>query len=107
MNMVLPGRAVEFDQAAMAADQILRDAESEAGAVGAAGDQRIENRVANLRGHARSVVLELDRGDQAMAVRADADIGGRARAQDQPRRSHAAARQRLQGIAAEVQHAPG
>ena len=44
-----PGRAVELDEAAVAAHEILRDTESEAGAVGAPGDERIKNRVANLR----------------------------------------------------------
>ena len=72
-KMVLSRRAVEFDQPAMAADEILRDSQAEACPVGAAGNERIENGVADFRKHAGAVVLELNRGHQPMAPRADAD----------------------------------
>ena len=47
-----PRCAVEFDQAAVATDQILRDAEPKTRAVGAAGNQRIKNGFANFVEHA-------------------------------------------------------
>src|SRR5580658_4737454 len=80
------GRAVELDQAAVAAYEVLRDTEPEARACGAARDERIENRVANVRGHARAVVLELNRGHQPMALPTDADVGRDAGPQGEPRR---------------------
>ena len=58
----------------------------EAGAVGAPGNERIKNGVANLVEHARTVVLELNRGNQPVAMRADADVARGAGAQDQARR---------------------
>ena len=60
--------------------------EPESRAVGAARHQRIENRVADFGGHARTVVLELNGGHQPMALAADADVARDARAQDEARR---------------------
>ncbi len=50
VKMVLARAAVEFDQAVVTADQVLRDGKPEPGALGAAGDQRIEQGVAQLGG---------------------------------------------------------
>src|SRR5882724_3082280 len=81
-----PRSTVEFDQTAMAADEILRYPQPESGAVGAAGNQRIKNGLAELVEDARPVVLELNRRHHAVAVRADADVARRPGPQDQARR---------------------
>ena len=67
VKTVRPGPALELDQAAVAADEVLRDREAEAGAVRAARHERIEDRVLELGRHARPVVLDLDAGDDAVA----------------------------------------
>src|SRR5512139_900683 len=56
------GPAVEFDQPVVATDEVLGDREAEPGAALAAGDQRVEDRVLEVRGHSRAVVLDLDAG---------------------------------------------
>src|SRR6202047_4170049 len=58
--------AVELDQAAVAADQILRYPQAEARAIGASGHQRVKNRVANFRENSRTVVFGLYRGKEQM-----------------------------------------
>src|SRR6185437_2791923 len=93
------GFALEFDEAAIAGYQLLCHRETEAGAIGAAGDQRIEDARAQLFGNARAIVLDLQAGDEAMPGRSDADVGKRARAQHDP----AAGTQRLQGVACHIE----
>ena len=88
----------------MAADEILRYPQTEACSLGAAGHERIENGIADFREHAGTVVLELNRRHQAMPLGTDADTGSRAGSKHHARRPHAAVRQRLNGVAAEVQH---
>src|SRR6188474_1814101 len=76
-----PGPTLELDQAVVAADEVLSYGEAKAGAARAPRHERIEDRVLELRWNARSVVLNLDAGDDAVAAAADARIGERARAQ--------------------------
>jgi len=58
--------AVEFDQPVVATDEVLGDREAEPCRPGG-GDQRVEDRVLEVRGHSRAVVLDLDAGDHAVA----------------------------------------
>ena len=81
MNSGQTGATLELDQAVVATDQVLRDRETEPRAVGASGHERIEQRVAQVVGHAGTVVFELHARDQPVAARADVDVGQRARAQ--------------------------
>src|SRR5262245_15357495 len=53
------GTALELDQAVVTADQVLRDRQTEARAVGTSGHQRVEKSVAQSIGYARTVVFEL------------------------------------------------
>ena len=58
----------------MPGDQLLGNRQPEAGSVGPAGDQRIEEAVAQVDRHARSVILEGDAGDDAMGLGADRHV---------------------------------
>ncbi len=58
----------------MPADQILRDRQSEPGAVGTTGNQRIENRVGEFCRYARPVILDLDARDQLVPDLADGKV---------------------------------
>ena len=69
----------------MTSHEVLRDAESETGAVGTAGDEGVENRVANLGQHTRPVVLELNRSDESIAFRSHTDVDRSTRAENEPR----------------------
>src|SRR6188474_11588 len=94
-----PGPTLELDQAVVAADEVLSYGEAKAGAARAPRHERIEDRVLELRWNARSVVFNLDAGDDAVAAAADARIGERARAQhDSTLRAHG-----LHGVSTEVQ----
>ena len=53
------GLALEFDQAAVAADEVLGNREPEPGARRPARDERIEDRLLELVGNAGAVVLDL------------------------------------------------
>src|ERR1700738_3729077 len=99
-----PRGAVEFDQAAVAADEVLRYAQTQSRAIGAPGHQRIKNRVANFREHSRTVVFELNRGKEPVTLRADAHVAYSASSKDESGRLHVAARQGLDGVAPEIQH---
>src|SRR5688572_15340707 len=93
------GPALELDQAVVAADQVLCNGEAKAGAARAPRHKRIEDRVLELHRNARSVVLDLDAGDDAVVAAADACIGERARAQhDATLRADG-----LHGVAPEIQ----
>jgi hypothetical protein len=70
----LTGAAFELDQPFVTTDEILRNGKAETGAIGASGDQGVEQCIAQLFGHSRAVVLELHTGDQSMAARADVDV---------------------------------
>ena len=58
----MPGDTVEFDQSLMPAHQILRDGQSQARAVLTAGDQRIEQGLADFRRNARAKLARLVEG---------------------------------------------
>src|SRR5690349_14442770 len=73
------GATLELDQTVVTADQVLRDREPESRAIRTSGDERIEQRLAQVVGHAGSVIFELHARDQAMTARADVHIGKRAR----------------------------
>ena len=98
------GTTLELDQAVVTADQVLRDRKTEPRAVGASGHERIEQRVAQMVGHARTVVFELHARDEPMAARADVDVGQRARAQHDAALAARVLRDRLQRVATEVEH---
>src|SRR5918995_133450 len=98
------GTTLELDQAFVATDQILRDRKTEPRAVGAPGHEWIEERVAQMVGHARTVVFELDAGDEPVTARADVDVGQRARAQHDAALAARVLRDRLQRVATEVEH---
>ena len=83
----------------MTTDQLLRGRQSKAGAFGSAGDQRIEDRVLQIGGYARSVILNFDRGDDAMSYVADREVRYGAAAQ----REGAMAIQRRDRITHKVQ----
>src|SRR5512135_2925677 len=94
-----PRTAVELDQPVVAADEVLRDGEAEAGAALAARDERIEHGVLDFAGHPGAVVLDLDARDDAIAPAADARVRERPRAQhDAPAGAH-----RLDRVADEVE----
>ena len=80
----LTGAAFEFDEAVVTAHEILRDGETESGAVRTTCDQRIEQRVAQLLWHAGTVVLELHARDESVATRADVHVRQRSRTQRDP-----------------------
>src|ERR1044072_9170290 len=94
----------ETDQAVVTADQVLRDREPESGAVRTPGDERIEQRLAQVVGHAGPVVFELHARDDTMPASADVHVGERARAQDDAALAARVLRDRLQRIAPEVEH---
>src|SRR5678815_3613187 len=98
------GPALELDQAIVTAHQVLRDREPESGAIRTPGDERIEQRLAQVVGHARPVVFELHARDQAMTAGADVHVGQRARAQYDATLAAVVLRDRLQRVAAEVEH---
>src|SRR5262245_2753706 len=98
------GTALEFDQAVVTADEVLRDSETEPGAIGTAGHERIEQGFAQVVGHARTVVFELHAGDESMPARADVDVGQRSRTQHDAAFAAGVPCDRLQRVAPEIEH---
>ena len=102
VNTVLPGLARAFDRAVVLRDERLRDGEAEPAAAFAAGDQRIEDLVADGLRHAGAVVLHGDRERQPMALARERHAARNAR--DEPdRRIARRARHRLRGVAHDVE----
>src|SRR5215510_11895918 len=94
----------EFDETVMTAHQILRDCQTEAGAVGATSDEWIKERVSQMLRYARAGILELDAGNQSVAACADVLIGQRARSKNDATAIGAILREGLRSVAAKVQH---
>ena len=99
VNTVRPDSLSNSMRPPLRETQLLRHRQAEAGAVRAAGDQRIENARAQLFRNARAVVLHLHDGHETVAGRSYADVGERAGAQHDP----AAGAQRLHGVAGHVE----
>src|SRR5690606_4895524 len=106
----LAGPAREFDQAVVTTHQVLRHCQTKSSTVCSPRHERIKQRVAQVLGHARAVVLELYAGNQPMTAGADVHIGTRARAQYQAAAAPMVPgcvpdlRQRLQRVATQVEH---
>lgn len=66
----------------MPAHQILRDRQTEPGAIRSPGNERIENGLGNFCRYARPVILDLDAGDQLVPDLADGEVA------EDPRAKH-------------------
>src|SRR5690606_19149917 len=96
--------AIEFDEPVVARDELLCDGKPKPGAVAATRYEWIEQRIAQLFRHARSVVLELNARDHSMSARADAHVGQRSRTQDESSARLVRLRDSLQGISPQIEH---
>src|SRR3989338_118484 len=89
-----------LDQAAVAADDVLGDGQTEPRAFRPAGDHGVENVLLQVLGYPRAVVLEIGAQHQAVALMADREVAFGARAD----LDDATVLDRLGGVAHDVEH---
>src|SRR5210317_1200863 len=71
----LAGATFELDKSAVTADQLLGGRQAKAGPFGPAGHQRVEDRILQLDGYARTIILDFYRCNHPVAHVADSEVG--------------------------------